>query len=323
MKKYKVVVTLAFCMFAVFACACQPQVVEVEVTRQVSMVPPEPIQQSELIETRSEVVVEKVAVSVEGDAVDVVKNVEVQQPQQQERLIIRTGYISMSVEDTDATMTQVESMVNGLGGWIVSSNANAYGNGVRGNMTVRVPAEHYSMLMNEYKNLAVEINSENASGQDVTDEYVDLASRLKNLEATADRVRSFLDDADSVEEALDVNKELSRLEEEIEVIKGRMQYLGQSAAFSTITLELFPDVVAQPIEVARWLPAEVAERAIEALAETMQSLANFVIWVTIYFMPVGLVIGLPTWFIGRWAWRKWGKGFNRPVTPAVATTPNE
>ena len=222
----------------------------------------------------------------------------------QERLIIRTGNLSITVEDTEQTIEEISNLVNAMGGWVVSSNSFQYGGGVRGSLTVRFPAESFTQMGTDIKSLAIEVNNESSSGQDVTDEFVDLGARLKNLEATADRVRTFLDEAENVEEALAVNIELSRLEGEIEVIKGRMQYLSQSAAFSTLTIEIWPDEVAQPIEIDRWLPFEVAEEAVEALASTMQGLANFLIWLVIYIIPVGLVIGVPGYYIGRWVMRK-------------------
>lgn len=302
MKKFKSLTAILFCIFALMACGGAAMPAE-EALYSPSMPPAmgEEAAYAEISYAEEEMV----------QSEKVVDGVAVEQPQ--ERLIIRTGYLSMSVTDTEESFAQIESMAMGLGGWVVNSNSNRFGDGLHGTMTVRIPAAHYAPLMNDFRNMAVEVISENSSGQDVTDEFVDLSSRLQNLEATADRVRAFLNDADSVEEALEVNKELSRLEGEIEVIKGRMQFLSQSAAFSTITVELYPDAVAQPIEVARWLPAEVAESAIEALAETMQGVANFVIWLTIYFLPVGLVLGLPTWFVGRWGWRKWNKREAQPV----------
>ena len=243
--------------------------------------------------------------------------------QAQERLIIRTGNMSITVADTEETIEQISSLVNAMGGWVVSSNSFQYGSGVRGTLTIRFPAENFSQMGIDIKTLAIEVNNESSSGQDVTDEYVDLASRLKNLEATADRVRAFLDDTENVEEALAVNVELSRLEGEIEVIKGRMKYLSQSAAFSTLTIELWPDEIAQPIEIDRWLPFEVAEEAIEALATTLQGLANFTIWLLIYILPIGLIIGAPTYFGGRWALGKYRtRQASQATTPTPAAAPD-
>lgn len=232
------------------------------------------------------------------------------QAQAQERLIIRTGNLTVVVEDAEASLRQITSLANSLGGWVVSSNAYQYTSSptasLRGSLTVRVPAEQFDATMAQIKSMAVEVQSETTSGQDVTEEYVDLSSRLQNLEVTAARVRSFLADADDVEDALAVNAELSRLEGEIERTKGRMQYLSQSAAFSTISVDLIPDALSQPIEVGGWRPEGVVREALEALINTLQVLAEVIIWLGIYLLPVLLLLGIPAWlvFLAVRSWRR-------------------
>ena len=235
--------------------------------------------------------------------------------QPQERLIIRTGNLSLVVTDTEETIAQITAMVEGNGGWIVSSSLyQSIGESKTGDITVRVPADGYNSAIEAIKGMALEVTDESTSGQDVTDEYVDLSSRLENLEATAARVRNFLDEAKNVEEALAVNVELSRLEGEIEVIKGRMQYLSQSASFSTISIHLTPDELSRPIEVAGWRPKGVAKDAIEALVDALQGIANFLIWFVIYALPLLLIIGVPIGLFVRFV-RRWRRRRKAAVAP--------
>jgi hypothetical protein len=227
------------------------------------------------------------------------------QAQTRERLIIRTGQLSIVVEDTEASLAEITSLVEASGGWVVNSNLFQYsGDAKTGNITVRIPAEGFSSAINAVKALALEVTSESTSGQDVTDEFVDLSSRLSNLEATASRVRNFLDEARNVDDALAVNQELSRLEGEIEVIKGRMQYLSQSAAFSTLTISLTPDILSQPIEVGGWRPRGIALEAVRALIDTLQGLAGILIWFAIYLLPLIILLGVPTWLFVRFLVRQ-------------------
>jgi hypothetical protein len=219
----------------------------------------------------------------------------------QERLIILTADLNIVVADTEATVSAITEMVVANGGWVVDSSLYQYGeNAKSGNITVRVPVEGFNSSITAIKSLAVEVTSENASGQDVTEEFVDLSSRLENLEATAARVRNFLDEAKDVQEALAVNQELSRLEGEIEVIKGRMQYLSQSSSFSTITVNLTPDIAIQPIAPATWRPGVVAREALETLVNALQGVANLAIVIAIVFVPMALLFGLPLWLIIRY-----------------------
>lgn len=234
--------------------------------------------------------------------------------QTQERLIIRTADMSIVVEDTDETIAAITRMAEENEGWVVTSGVYQYNETAKtGNITIRIPSEGFNSAIAAIRGLSLEVTSESSSGQDVTEEYVDLNARLENLEATADRVRSFLDDATKVEDALAVNAELSRLEGEIEVIKGRMQYLSQSASFSTININITPDVLSQPIEVGGWRAEGVVRDALESLVEALQGLATLVIWFVLVALPLGLIIIVPLWIIWRVV-----RGRRSRVSPPVA-----
>lgn len=208
----------------------------------------------------------------------------------QEQLIIRTGTIEIVVENSEETIDAIGAQVNAAGGWVVSSNLSRRGEAKAGNITVRVPVQQFEAMMNEIEAMAVEVLDSSTTGQDVTEEYVDRRARLENLEATAARVRSFLEDAQDVEDALAVNAELSRLEGEIEAIRGRLQYLEQSAAFSTITVHITPDALAQPIEIGGWRASGVVRDALSALISAVQGLATILIWIVVVLLPLALIV---------------------------------
>ena len=249
---------------------------------------------------------EKAPFEAEFDSVvsDDTLRVSLQTQEGTERLIIRSGDLSIVVEDSEASAQAIAEMAAGLDGWLVESDLYESNGVKRGSVTIRIPAEQFDAALANIKSLALEVRTETTSSQDVTEEFVDLESRLVNLEATADRVRAFLDEARNVEEALEVNRELSRLESEIEVIKGRMKYLSQSAAFSVLTVTLIPDELSQPLEIGGWRPDGVAKDAIEALVSALQGLANVLIWGGIFCLPLALLVGLPLFFIGRYCYRR-------------------
>ena len=223
----------------------------------------------------------------------------------QDRLIIRSGHLSIIVEDTEETLRMIGRLAVARGGWIVSSNVFESGAAKRGDITIRIPAEVFDATLADIKDSATEVPSEFTESQDVTEEFIDLDARLTNLESTADRVRSFLDEARNVEEALAVNQELSRLESDIEVIKGRMQYLSQSAAFSTLSIDVTPDELNQPLEVGGWRPEGIARSAIEALLNALQGLGSIFIWAVIFCLPLGIIFGIPAFLIFRYGYRRW------------------
>lgn len=277
--------------------ACSPQVVEVEVTREV-------LAGDELAAGATFEESESLAVSFsanEDSATSTQSNVTPQEPAPaQSRMIIRNGNLRILVTDTQETMTSINSLTDGYAGWVVESRTMNRSDGTYGDMVLRIPSDSFISAMEEIKGFAIEVLDESASGQDVTDEFVDISARVQNLEVTADRVRQFLLDAETVEEALEVNKELSRLEGEIESMKGRINYLSESAAYSTISVSLEPEVGVQPIEVAGWRPSGVANSATEALLTTLQGIGSIIIWFGIYFLPMGLLVVLPLYLGYRW-----------------------
>ncbi len=103
-----------------------------------------------------------------------------------------------------------------------------------GNISFRVRAENFDQAMAALHNLADDVRSESTSGQDVTEEYVDLNARLTNLQAAEAQLLKLMEQAGDVSDILAVQQELVQTRGEIEQTKGRMQYLEQSAAMSLI-----------------------------------------------------------------------------------------
>jgi len=155
-----------------------------------------------------------------------------------DRLIVRTANMSLVVQDIPIAMDQVIQLTKGFEGYVVSSNRWGEGERLFGTITIRVPVEHFETAMTALRDLAVEVTSETTSSQDVTEEYVDLNSRLKNAEATEQQYLAFLEKATTVEDILKIYDGLSRIRGEIEQIKGRMQYLERTSATSLIEVYL-------------------------------------------------------------------------------------
>jgi hypothetical protein len=213
-----------------------------------------------------------------------------------EHLIIRTGNISMVVEDTRAAQATIEGMVEGMAGegaFVVSSDE--YG-GTEGSqphitMSIRVPAAHFSQVMDRLAEMAVNVPSRNESSQDVTEEYVDLEARVESLEAARQRLLEIMLETRVTKDLLEAEQQLTQREAEIESLKGRMQYLEQSARLSSIWIELQPYILSQPVG-DQWRPAETARRAIDALMDGLQGFGDFLIFFAIAVLPWLVAIGL-------------------------------
>ena len=227
-----------------------------------------------------------------------------------ERLVIRNATLSLVVADPAAASNQISALAVSLGGYVVSSNTylasvDAVGNKImQANLTIRVPSPQLDAALAQLRGMAVEVRSETISGQDVTSEYTDLQSHLRNLEAAETKLQQIMDSATKTEDVLAVFNQLVGIRAQIEQVKGQMQYFEQSAAMSAISADLIPDALNKPIEIGGWHPQGVAKDAIEALVRSLQGLANVAIWLGIYVLPLALVILVPLFFVLRFILRR-------------------
>ncbi len=235
------------------------------------------------------------------------------------RLILYNGNLSLVVEDTTQTQEDIVTLIEGLEGYVVNISSYAYGGGLMNiSLTVRVPAASFNSAMAAIRDMAMEISSENVGSQDVTQEYVDLESRLHALEVKAIKLEELMDNAEDTEAVLAVYKELSQTQQDIEQAKGRMLYLERSAAMATIDIQLTPDELSKPVEVAGWRPEGTMKRAVEALIKTFQRLVDLLLWLFLYVVPILLVTGLVLYIVIKFLGLIFGgkrrkKGSNPPV----------
>jgi hypothetical protein len=232
------------------------------------------------------------------------------------RLIIKNAEIEMTVENTDTAINRSLGIVTEYGGYVVSNRTWFNQEYKYATLSIGVPAENFEEMLRRLKDLAVTVTNETVSGQDVTEEFVDLESRLRNLEATAARIREFLEMAQDVEESLQVNAQLATIEAEIEQVKGRMTYLRDRAAFSTITLTISPQIaVPTPTPSPTpepWSAASSFTNATQVTSNTARVLfqvsVDLLIWLVVVILPFTLpIIGLilaGIWLIRRLAGRQ-------------------
>lgn len=234
---------------------------------------------------------------------------------QSQRLIIKNAEITLEVENSGAAVDGVIQAAVDYGGYIISQRVWQQRGHTFATITLGVPVGEFENAMRRLRTLADRVLDESASGTDVTDEYVDLGAKLENLQATRDRIRTFLEQATSVEESLEVNAQLSEIEGQIAEIQGRINYLAGRAAYSTITVQIEPIVptptvtptpTATPVFTPTaeiWRPGETATRATSRLTSMVQSLLDAVIYNGIVCGPFLIVIAVIAW-AGLRLWRR-------------------
>ncbi len=235
------------------------------------------------------------------------------------QMVIKNGDIRLLVANTDTALDGVTQIVSDVRGYVVSSRVwyqDYFGTNYKyATLTMGVPVDQFENALRRLRSLAVRVLDDTASGQDVTDQYVDLQSQLTNLEATRDRIRSFLNQAKTVDDALRINQQLADVEGQIEKVKGQMNYLSNRSAFSTITINLEPDLpkiemtatpTATPAPIASlapWNPGETTQQATNTLVSAYRVIVDMLIWFFVVLLPIfgppALILWLVFWFVRR------------------------
>lgn len=228
-----------------------------------------------------------------------------------ERLVIKNADLTLVVADPSQSMSTIAKMAEDMGGFVVSANMyqEELESGLRvphAQITIRVPAERLNEALDQIKKESEqEPLSETINSQDVTSEYTDLQSRLRNLELAEKQLAEIMEKAEKTEDVLAVYNQLVQVREQIEVIKGQIKYYEQSAALSSISVNLIADEAIQPLTIGRWQPQGVAKDALQALINGFKFIINALIWIVIFILPMALVAYavflLPVTFL----WRTW------------------
>lgn len=227
-----------------------------------------------------------------------------------DRLVIKNASLEIVVDDPEKSMDTIARLSETMGGYVVSANLyqNVLANGVevpRASITIRVPA---GKLNEALAKIEAESDREplnkNIQSQDITSDYTDLQSRLRNLEAAEEQLIEIMNRATRTEDVLNVFNQLTQIREQIEVIKGQIKYYDQSVQLSSISVELIANEAVQPIAIGGWQPVGVVKDAIEALIRGLQIIVNAIIWLGLFVIPILAVILLPVFLIVRYVIRR-------------------
>lgn len=216
-----------------------------------------------------------------------------------DRLVLRDTFMSMQVKDVRKAADQIQAKVVELGGFLVDENVNMPEGAASGNITVRVPEEKRVEALEAFRALGVKVVSETVSGRDVTDQYEDIAAKLAVLNTTKAKFEEIMGQASKIQDLLQVQRELVSLQQQIDSLKGRQQYLEQSAKLTRISVYLSTDELALPYAPDQaWRPQVVFKQAVRSLIGSARQGANGVIWLTVY-APIWLPVLIIGWWLAR------------------------
>jgi hypothetical protein len=207
-----------------------------------------------------------------------------------EQRIVKTGEVSVEVDDVPAAVGLVRAFVLELGGYVGGSQAGTEDQGAM--LTLRVPAARFDEALERLHALEGKVLVEATRESDVTRQVVDLGARIANLEASEASYRVLLDRAERIDDVLAVQSRLDAVRGEIEQLKAQLQEIEGSADLSTLTVSLIP--AAEPVaeQTEAWDVGSEVQGALAALVGLGQGLLNVVIWFGIVWLPVLLVLSI-------------------------------
>ena len=248
-----------------------------------------------------EMTVEDSAIDKERAYSDEAYNDEVQYsdaPGTADRKVIKTACMELEIEDGkfEKIVFDITRLAENNGGFIshTQSYSDADGNLTSGSITLRIPQDNYNSALDLVKEMGT-VKSISVSGQDITQEYTDLESRLRNMEAQEEILLDLMAQSKDVSDSIEVQRELSHVQEQVEVIKGRMNYLNNMVSFSTIDIYLYEP---EPITTSSgWGFLEALRRGLRGAVTAFNAILVFVIagspvfiFITIILIVIWLII---------------------------------
>ena len=156
-----------------------------------------------------------------------------------QRKIIKEGSISFKSTDAKKTRDDIVKFVNENNGYLSNDNITNYSGSTRYRITIRVPADNFDKLLEEISGAAKKVDSKEIKALDVTEEFVDVESRIKTKKELEARYKELLKQANKVDDILSIEKEIGALQTDIEVFEGKFRYLKDKIAYSTLTVDFY------------------------------------------------------------------------------------
>jgi len=212
------------------------------------------------------------------------------------RSVIKNGFLSLLVKKAEEQAKEIAKIAENNNGFVENSNIYEVSDGIKnGSIAIRVPEDKFSAVMDEIKEIAVKVESEQINSTDVTDQLVDFDARLKNLIVSEERFLEILKKADTVEDILSVQKILNDVRGQIERLEAQLKNLSGRVSMSSISVSLTSEPDVQVFGII-WRPLYIAKQAVRDglfdLRAYTDGLTRFIIR-----LPV-LILKLATYFIG-------------------------
>jgi len=225
-----------------------------------------------------------------------------------DRKIIRNADITIEVPSTSEAQHVVTSIAEAHGGFVVTSaskqreSVDPSQRTLDFKLVVRIPFDKFGVTLDEIRKLASNVPEEKTTGEDVTEEFIDLEARIKTQKALELQFIEIMKQAKKVEDALEVQSQLADVRTEIEKLEGRKRFLENRSSLATITVNIQapkPAIATTPTGFRHSL-SEAASDAVELAA----GLVLFFVRLVIVLAPVAVLLGVPLVLVVRYVLRR-------------------
>ncbi|MDQ6596793.1 DUF4349 domain-containing protein [Bacillus salipaludis] len=219
------------------------------------------------------------------------QSIEIQIP---EKKVIYTADLELRVKKFEQTVRRIEEKVEKYGGYIAESNVIKEGKEqVSGSIRIRIPQKYFQSFLHDAEGQAVEVIQRNITGQDVTEEYVDLESRLNSKKVVEERLLSFMKKANKTEDLLKISADLASVQEVIETIEGKLKFLENQTAFSTVNIMLHEYKVIVPnIDKDNLNTLEKTKKQFMKSINTLIAVVSWLVVFVIGNLPILIIISV-------------------------------
>ena len=152
--------------------------------------------------------------------------------------IIKDGRLGIKVSNLKDSKINVDTLVKKLGGYYDKESLSNNDYSTDYDLKIRVPANNLEILINKIEQGEGEVSYKEIDARDVTEEFIDLETRLTNKQKYLAKYQEILKSAKSIKEILDIQEKIRGLEEEIESTTGRLKYLNDLVNYSTLELNI-------------------------------------------------------------------------------------
>ncbi|SFG06582.1 protein of unknown function [Planifilum fulgidum] len=212
-----------------------------------------------------------------------------------EQKVIYRADVDMRVSRYEQAREQMEKEARKLGGYIINETESRDGKTLRGTIVFRIPQQRFQDFLSALEKQSVEITSKQIQGTDVTEEYVDLKSRLRAKQAVEKRLMELMKQEKKPEDLLNITNHLSQVQEEIERIKGRMRYLDDRIDYATVTVNLEQPIVLENPSAGLW--QQILQAFVDSTAWLLNTFRKALILLAAALPPLLILaaIGIPLW----------------------------